>query len=246
MSHTKTLVFLLLVPIYILPQNLIIQDIETREPLPGVNVYSASTGTTTDTNGVCNLNEFSDDDEILFSHIGYEKIKVVKNNLTSTLHLRMYSIPINSISVLSLKSKKQKRRFRMLERDIMKVFPYATLVGRLLDEYSEVLHSLEDLSYFKRKREKKKVFKSVEDQLIAKYGNRTRRLTKHQGRILIRLIDRETNLTSHQIIKDFRNSFTAGFWQLTARLFGHNLKSKYNPSRGEDKLIEHIIITLIH
>ena len=110
MSYTKTLVFLLLVPIYILPQNLIIQDIETREPLPGVNVYSASTGTTTDTNGVCNLDEFSDDDEILFSHIGYEKIKAVKHNLTGTLHLRMYSIPINSISVLSLKSKKTKKK----------------------------------------------------------------------------------------------------------------------------------------
>ena len=66
----------------------------------------------------------------------------------------------------------------------MKVYPYAVLVGRLLDEYSAILDSLGELSYFKGKREKKKVFRSIEDQLIEKYGNRVRRMTKHQGRYL--------------------------------------------------------------
>ena len=246
MSHTKTLIFLLLVPIYSFPQDLIIQDVETGEPLPGVNVYSGSTGTTTDTNGVCSLDEFYDDDEITVSHIGYGKTKFKKSEIPDTLHLKISTIPISGISVLSLKSKKQRRRFRKLERDVMKVYPYAVLVGRLLDEYSAILDSLGELSYFKGKREKKKVFRSIEDQLIEKYGNRVRRMTKHQGRILTRLIDREISLTSYKIIKDFRTGFTAGFWQLTARLFGHNLRSEYDPSKGEDRLIEHIIITLIH
>ena len=246
MSHTKTLIFLLLVPIYSFPQDLIIQDVETGEPLPGVNVYSGSTGTTTDTNGVCSLDEFYDDDEITVSHIGYGKTKFKKSEIPDTLHLKISTIPISGISVLSLKSKTQRRRFRKLERDVMKVYPYAVLVGRLLDENSAILDSLGELSYFKGKREKKKVFRSIEDQLIEKYGNRVRRMTKHQGRILTRLIDRETSLTSYKIIKDFRTGFTAGFWQLTARLFGHNLRSEYDPSKGEDRLIEHIIITLIH
>ena len=116
----------------------------------------------------------------------------------------------------------------------------------MLGEYSEVLDSLGGLSYFKRTGEKKKIFKSIEKQLISKYGKRVRTLTKRQGRILIRLIDRETDSTSYQIIKDFRNIFSAGFWQLTALFFRHNLKSKYNPDKGEDKLIEHIIVNLIH
>ena len=55
------------------------------------------------------------------------------------------------------------------------------------------------------------------------------------------MIDRETNRTSYNIIKDFRNVFSASFWQLTARMFGHNLKSGYKPQKGEDRLIEIIV-----
>ena len=66
-------------------------------------------------------------------------------------------------------------------------------------------------------------------------------MKKRQGRILIRLVDRETNRTSFEVIKDFRNIFSAGFWQLTARVFGHNLLSAYDPNDGEDRMIEYII-----
>ena len=234
----------ILTPLY--TQKLKIQDFQTKEPLPGVNVFSSTYGTTTDTNGVCSLEKFSEKDEIVFSHIGYKMIKTTKHNLSDNLYLTIASIPMDRVSVLSFKSTEEKKKFKRLERDVIKVYPYALLIGRLLGEYSDVLDSLENLSYFKRTGKKKKIFKSIEKQLISKYGNRVRKLTKKQGRILIRLIDRETNSTSYQIIKDFRNIFSAGFWQLTARFFRHNLKSKYNPDKGEDKLIEHIIVNLIH
>ena len=232
----------LLTPLY--TQKLKIQDLQTKEPLPGVNVFSSTYGTTTDTNGVCSLEKFSEKDEIVFSHIGYKMIKTTKHNLSDNLYLTIISIPMDRVSVLSFKSTEEKKKFKKLERDVIKVYPYALLIGRLLSEYSDVLDSLESLSYFKRIGKKKKIFKSIEKQLISKYGNRVQKLTKKQGRILIRLIDRETNSTSYQIIKDFKNIFSAGFWQLTARIFGHNLKSKYNPDSGEDKLIEHIIVSL--
>ena len=188
--------------------------------------------------------KLSKKDEIVFSHIGYKMIQATKHNLSDNLYLTIASIPMDRVSVLSFKSTEEKKKFKKLERDVIKVYPYALLVGRLLGEYSDVLDSLESLSYFKRIGKKKKIFKSIEKQLISKYGNRVRKLTKKQGRILIRLIDRETNSTSYQIIKDFKNIFSAGFWQLTARIFRHNLKSKYNPDSGEDKLIEHIIVNL--
>ena len=234
----------ILTPLY--TQKLKIQDFQTKEPLPGVNVFSSTYGTTTDTNGVCSLEKFSEKDEIVFSHIGYKMIQATKHNLSDNLYLTIASIPMDRVSVLSFKSTEEKKKFKRLERDVIKVYPYALLIGRLLGEYSDVLDSLEGLSYFKRTGKKKKIFRSIEKQLISKYGNRVRKLTKKQGRILIRLIDRETNSTSYQIIKDFRNIFSAVFWQLTARIFGHNLKSKYNPDSGEDKLIEHIIVNLIH
>ena len=75
------------------------------------------------------------------------------------------------------------------------------------------------------------------------YNNKyhIKKLKKSQGRILIRLVDRETSRTSFALIKDFRNIFSAGFWQLTARVFGHTLLSEYDPNDGEDRIIEYII-----
>ena len=236
--------FLLLIPISTFSQHLVIQDLQTKYPLKGVNIYSANHGTTTDTNGVCNLQEFLIKDEITISHIGYMPIKITKKDYPDTLYLQATNVPIKGVSVISFKSKKERKRYNKLERDVIRVYPYAVLVGRLLQEYSAVLDSITELSFFKRRKEKKKVFTAIEGQLITTYGKQVRRLTKNQGRILIKLVDRETNFTSHQIIKDFRGFFIAGFWQLTARLFGHNLKSNYNPEIGEDKLIEHILNTM--
>jgi len=237
--------FLLLIPVATFSQRLIIQDLQTKSPLAGVNIYSAEYGTTTDTNGVCNLQGFPMKDEITLSHIGYMAIKITKNNLSDTLYLQAANVPIKGVSVISFKSKKERKRYNKLERDVIRVYPYAVLIGRLLQEYSSVMDSIAELSFFKRRMGGKEVFTAIEDQLIVTYGKQVRRLTKNQGRILIRLVDRETDFTSHQIIKDFRGFFIAGFWQLTARLFGHNLKSNYNPEFGEDKLIEHILNTKI-
>ena len=236
--------FLLLIPLQVYSQTLVIRNESTKEPLAGVNVYSASHGTTTDTNGVCSLAGFSDE-EITISHIGYEEITRAKERLPQSLYLTMITIPASSIHVLGLKSRKDKKRFHKLERDVIRVYPYAQLVGILLDEYTTALDSINGLWYFRRKQAKKKVFQDIENQLISTYGRRVRKLTKTQGRILIRLVDRETEHTSYKIIKDFRGFLAAGFWQITARLFGHNLKSSYNPKKGEDKMIEHIIDTII-
>ena len=236
--------FFLLIPITTFSQRLVIQDLQTKYPLKGVNIYSANHGTTTDTNGVCNLKVFLMRDEITISHIGYMPIKITKKDYPDTLYLQATNVPIKGVSGISFKSKKERKRYNKLERDVIRVYPYAVLIGRLLQEYSAVLDGITELSFFKRRKEKKKVFTAIEGQLITTYGKQVRRLTKNQGRILIKLVDRETNFTSHQIIKDFRGFFIAGFWQLTARLFGHNLKSNYNPEIGEDKLIEHILNTM--
>ena len=236
---------LLIIPITTFSQSLVILDLQTKYPLVGVNIYSAEHGTTTDTNGVCNLQGFPMKDEITLSHIGYVAIKIMKKDFPDTLYLQAVNVPIKGVSVISFKSKKERKRYNKLERDVIRVYPYAVLIGRLLQEYSAVMDSIAELSFFKRRKEKNKVFTAIEDQLIATYGKQVRRLTKNQGRILIRLVDRETDFTSHQIIKDFRGFFIAGFWHLTARLFGHNLKSNYDPEFGEDKLIEYILNTRI-
>ena len=232
---------LLLIQILTFSQRLVIKDLQTKYPLKGVNIYSANHGTTTDTNGVCNLQGFLMKDEITISHIGYLAINITKNESPDILYMRATNVPIKGVNVISFKSNKERKRYNKLERDVIRVYPYAVLVGSLLQEYSAVMDSIFELSFFKRRKEKKKVFTAIEKQLITTHGKQVRKLTKNQGRIFIKLVDRETDFTSHQIIKDFRGFFIAGFWQLTARLFGHNLKSNYNPEFGEDKLIEHIL-----
>ena len=103
------------------------------------------------------------------------------------------------------------------------------------------MDTLENYSTITMYYKKRKIFSSIEDELLLKYDYSVRKLTKSQGRILIRLIDREVNRTSYEIIKDFRNVLIAGFWQITARIFGHNLKSNYDHTKGEDRMIEYII-----
>ena len=80
--------FLLLIPVSTFSQRLVIQDLQTKSPLAGVNIFSAKHGTTTDTNGVCNLQGFPIKDEITLSHIGYVAIKITKKYLPDTLYCR--------------------------------------------------------------------------------------------------------------------------------------------------------------
>ena len=77
-------------------------------------------------------------------------------------------------------------------------------------------------------------------ELLAEFDDDIRTMTTTQGRILIKLIDRETDNTSYEIVQEFRGSFTAFFWQGLSRVFGHDLKSRYEP-HGEDEEIENII-----
>jgi hypothetical protein len=66
-------------------------------------------------------------------------------------------------------------------------------------------------------------------------------MTRYEGKILLKLIDRETNHTVFAIIKDFRSGFTAGFYQMIAKMFGNNLKLEYDPT-GEDEVLEQIVL----
>jgi len=154
--------------------------------------------------------------------------------------LKNAAIPMDIINIVG-KGKKSKRRYSRLERNVRKVYPYAKKISDLLVEYSSIIDSIEQYSGILRYQKKREIFSKIEDELISEYGYSIKKLTKSQGRILIRLVDRETSKTSYNIIKDFRNIVSAGFWQLTARVFGHNLRSIYNPKKGEDRMIEYFI-----
>ena len=215
-------------------------DAQTGKPIENVNVFVANNGTTTNSNGYCNLDIFNKNDQITFSMIGYRDFTLPFSQIPEVVYLINESIPMELVNVLG-ESKKSRNRYIILERNVRKVYPYAKKISELLVEYSSIIDSLEEYSGIIRYQKKREIFSKIEEELISKYGHSIKKLTKSQGRILIRLVDRETNRTSYKIIKDFRNIFSAGFWQITARVFGHNLRSIYNPNKGEDRMIEYII-----
>ena len=115
------------------------------------------------------------------------------------------------------------------------------IISDILPRYDKILDSLNHLSGYEYYIGKKKIFSSIEEKLISEYGFSVTKLTKNQGRILIKLIDREPQKTSYTIIRDFRSVIHAGFWQITAKIFGHNLKNNFDIKNKEDRMIEYII-----
>lgn len=132
------------------------------------------------------------------------------------------------------KNEKERAKYSKLVRDIKKTLPYARLCKKELDEIDRTLNGLQG------KQEKELYLKNAEKELFAQFEKPLKKLTYTQGRLLIKLIDRETGNTSYDLIKDFKGGFSAFVWQSVARMFGSNLKSEYEGS-GEDMAIESII-----
>lgn len=141
---------------------------------------------------------------------------------------------LDHVAKRTWKSRREQRKYSRLKRKVKKVYPYAHLAGQKLDQYGAQMDTITS------PREKKKFYKKIEQELRAEYEGELKKLTISEGRILIKLIDRETGDSSYALVKDLRGKFSAFFWQSLARLFGHNLKSKYDPT-GEDKEIEFIV-----
>jgi hypothetical protein len=128
-------------------------------------------------------------------------------------------------------------KYQRLVRNVKKAYPYA-IVAR--DKLKEVNDSLAKL---KSKKERKAYIDLTEKQLRVQFEDQLKNLTITQGKILIKLVYRETGNTSYELIKEYKGSISALFWQSIARIFGSNLKNKYDPF-GEDRDIEDIVIKI--
>lgn len=131
-------------------------------------------------------------------------------------------------------SKRQRRRNKRLMDKVIKVYPYAHLAGELMHDYEEELQKIES------PKAQRKFLKEKEAALHTQFEGELKKMTISEGIILIKLIDRETGDTSFELIQELKGNFSAFMWQSVARLFGHNLKSNYDPY-GEDWYIEMIV-----
>jgi hypothetical protein len=144
----------------------------------------------------------------------------------------IYILPMHKFE-----KKRDLRKYKRLVRNVKKVYPYAKLAGK---KYQEVV---DNLGNYETEKEKRAYMKEVENELKDEFEGDLKKLTISQGRILIKLIDREIGETSYDLLKEFRGSISAFFWQTLARIFGHNLKSSFD-AEGEDKLLNEIVMLI--
>lgn len=131
------------------------------------------------------------------------------------------------------KSPRDEKNYRRLVFHIKKVLPYAKLAGKRMKEVEAEVALMD-------KKDRKKRMKELEKEIKRDYEGELMKLSFTQGRILIKLLDRETGNISYDIIKEFRGGFTAWFFQGVAKMFNYDLKSEYD-AEGDDKLIEEIV-----
>jgi hypothetical protein len=150
------------------------------------------------------------------------------------------TLPHFNLSTTNIYNEKNKPRrhedqqyWRMVMR-VKKVLPYAKEAAALMKKYEQ------DVPADARGKDRRVYIRKAEDEIMTKYGSTLKKFSINDGRVLIKLIDRETNKVSFELIHELKGDVSAVFWQGVARIFGNNLKSKYDPW-GEDRQIEQIV-----
>ena len=138
--------------------------------------------------------------------------------------------------VIAFRSLGDIKRYQRLIRNVKAVYPYAVDARNLFNSLTAQLDTIPS------QKEREKITRALEKEIVERYTPVLEKMTYTQGKILIRLIDRETERTSYQILEEFRGKLAAKFWNTIARIFRANLKQEYDPTQGEDRLIEQIII----
>ncbi len=167
----------------------------------------------------------------------------LKGILVRSIYFEGETIPYIALAPVAcygkrvFKNKREAAKWDRLKYNVKKVYPYAILAAAKLKEYDRVLTGIPN------ENEKKRYMKLAEDQLKAQFGAELKNLTITQGRILLKLIDRETGKTTYTIVKEMRGSFSAFMWQSLSLLFNSSLKDEYDP-KGEDKAIEQAILLI--
>ena len=172
---------------------------------------------------------------LLFLSVNAQTINVLDFEVIDQDTIFFSKLP--EVEILAFKSKEDKNAYYILKRRVLKVYPYALVAKKKLDEIKSNLENIP------KRRKKKQYTKEVTKWVKEEYTDRLKSLTMNEGKILVKLIYRETNTTSYDIVKSYRGSFNALFWQTMAKLWDNNLKTQYDPVNiREDMLIEHILI----
>ncbi|WP_242093322.1 DUF4294 domain-containing protein [Aestuariivivens sediminicola] len=137
---------------------------------------------------------------------------------------------------LKFNSRKDRIRYLILRKKTVKVYPYAKMAADRLDSLNTRLASLT------KRREKKRYTKIIQKYIEGEFSDELKKLTRTEGQILVKLIHRQTGMTTFDLVKELRNGWRAFWYNTTASMFDISLKKRFDPyNNKEDYLIEDIL-----
>lgn len=131
-------------------------------------------------------------------------------------------------------NRRRKKSYDALAIKVAKVYPYAKAAGDVMHHYEDMCKMVQD------EKAQKQLLNQAESEMKAQFEKDLRSMTISEGVLLIKLIDRQTGSTSYSLVQELKGKMSAFMWQGVARVFGHNLKSEYDPT-GDDFMVENIV-----
>ena len=180
----------------------------------------------------------SEQDDLQLKVKAYRGFKRIVDEYGDTCRLT-YIRDIYVFPPLKFKNKKQEEFYWRTVRDVRKTLPYAKLAFSTLCETYEYIQTSPD------NKERERHLKTLEKDIFEQYKPVVKKMTKSQGKMLLKLINRETDQTSYHIVKAFLGSFRAGFWQTFGRFFGMNMRAGYHPDKNKDDAIIERVALLV-
>jgi hypothetical protein len=169
-----------------------------------------------------------------------------QSNQLDTLRVEAFITPegdtipqswLPTVEVRAIQSKivaKYWREWTRLRNAVYVTYPYAKSASKVINEVNAQLVNVKD------ERTRKQIIKAREKDLKKEFADKVTNLSVYQGKVLMKLINRETGNNCYEIIKEYKGGFNAGFWQAVAFVFGSNLKQPYE-AKGEDREIEKLV-----
>ena len=209
--------------------------------------------------------ETADDAEVRLKVKAYEGYTRFVDQYGDTCRMT-YIRNITVYPPMKFRNKKEEQFYWRTVRDVKLTLPYAKLIAETLVETYEYIETFptkkEREEYLKRmekslcetyeyiqtipdKKERERHLKRLERDIFNQYKPVVKKMTKGQGKVMLKLINRETDQTSYNIVKAFLGSFRAGFWQTFGRFFGMNMKAGFNPAKNREDAIIDRVATLI-
>ncbi len=149
----------------------------------------------------------------------------------------IFTSDIPQLDIIEFKDINERKSFYKLRRRVLKVYPYALETKFKVDSLNYALDSIG------KKRKKRKHIRSVARVVKKQYTTALKNLSMKEGRILIKLIYRETGISTYDLLRQYRGWWSATIWQAFARMYDHNLKSIYDPINvREDMFIDKILL----